>query len=278
VRHFGEPFGDSSAVPAFYAARLARRAVKVVLSGDGGDELFAGYDHHRAWLRWLSPGLGRRLAGALLPQAYPPPRADVQGWLRVVAATSARERRQLWRAELRPHGVAIPAAHASALAGGIPRHPLTLAQTLDLQVYLPGDLLAKVDITAMMHGLEVRTPFADLRMAEFAATIPPELQAGIIDGVWQGKLVLRRALLRRYPAGLLARRKRGFAVPLARWFAPGGPLHGALHERLLDAHGPLGALFQPRAVQALVRARRHGPLWLLLVLDEWLRQHPGVAA
>jgi asparagine synthase (glutamine-hydrolysing) len=277
VRHFGEPFGDSSAVPAFYAARLARGSVKVVLSGDGGDELFAGYDHHRDWLRWLSPGPARRLAGALLPQAYPPPRADVQGWLRVLAATSARERRLLWRAELAPAGAAIPAAHASALAAGIPEHPLSLAQALDLQVYLPGDLLAKVDITSMMHGLEVRTPFADLRMAEFAATIPPALQAGMVGGRWQGKLLLRRALAQRYPAAMLAGRKRGFAVPLARWFAPGGPLHGALQERLLDPRSPLRSLFRPRAISALVRARRAGPLWLLLVLDEWLRQHPGVA-
>ncbi len=276
VRHFGEPFGDSSAVPAFYAARLARRAVKVVLSGDGGDELFAGYDHHRDWLRWLNPGPARRLAGALLPRSYPPPRADVQGWLRVLSATSARERRLLWRPELMPYSAAIPAAHASALAAGVPADPLSLAQSLDLQVYLPGDLLAKVDITAMMHGLEVRTPFADQRLAEFAATIPPELQAGMAAGRWQGKQVLRRALLRRYPAAMVAGRKRGFAVPLARWFAPGGPLHGALHERLLGAQAPLAALFQPRALSALVRARRHGPLWLLLVLDEWLRQHPGV--
>ena len=277
VRHFGEPFGDSSAVPAWYAARLARRQVPMVLSGDGGDELFAGYDHHRDWLAWLRPGPLRRLAGVLAPGAYPPPRADLPGWLHRHAATTARERAQLWRTELRPPTEEVPAAFADALAGGAPAHPLSLAQSLDLQVYLPGDLLTKVDTTAMMHGLEVRTPFADVRLAEFAATIPPTLQAGVVDGHWQGKLVLRQALRGRYPPALLSGRKRGFAVPLAQWFAPGGPLHPALAERLLDARSPLGALFSPAGLQALVRARRAGPLWLLLVLDEWLRQQPGVA-
>ena len=278
IRHFGEPFGDSSAIPAYYAARLARRSVAMVLSGDGGDELFAGYRHHGDWLRWLAPGRARRLAAALLPQRFPPPTSDVRGYLHVISATTPAERQALWRPELRPPGrTEVPEAFAAALRAGIPHHALSLAQQLDLGVYLPGDLLAKVDITSMMHGLEVRTPFADVRMAALAATIPAECQAGFSAGQWQGKQVLKQALARIYPDADTARPKRGFAVPLAQWFSPAGPLHALISSRLLDDHGPLSALLRPAAISSLVLRRRHGPLWLLLVLDEWLRQNPEVA-
>jgi asparagine synthase (glutamine-hydrolysing) len=227
-------------------------------------------------MRWLSPGTPRRLAAALLPARYPMPSADVTGYLHFIAATTPDERTALWRHHLRPHAPAIPAACASAITDGAPLHALSLAQQLDLALYLPGDLLAKVDITSMMHGLEVRTPFADVRMAELSARIPPEHQMALVNGKWQGKHVLRMALAPILPDAILQRAKRGFAVPLARWFAHGGPLHAAVQTRLLDPQGPLTSLFSPAGITGLVRRQRLGPMWLLLVLDEWLRQNPEV--
>jgi len=263
VASYGEPFGDSSAIPTWHVSRLARREVSMVLSGDGGDELFGGYDSYRGWRRWLEmPAWKRALRAALAaarPQRWPPRRELEANWLRHVAIVSDADRRALWRPELDPNP-GIPPGFAGAAHGVFaPRLP----QHLDLQTYLPDDILAKVDIASMAHGLEVRTPLIDLRVAEFALALPDEALSAA-DG---GKPILRRLLAKRLPARRETA-KRGFAVPLDSWLGD----RTALHDRLAGSKSTLRELFRG---EAIVRLCRHSPpsaLWPLLVLEEWLRQ------
>ena len=282
VRCYGEPFGDSSAVPTYYVARLARASVPMVLSGDGGDETFAGYGTHREWMGMMAgrlprpwwKRLGRPLAERLLPRRYPPVRPSLEYWLPLVAYLQPAEQLELWRPECRPNGEHQVQVFEEAFARARHFAPCNVVQYLDIKTYLPFDILTKVDVASMMHGLEVRTPLVDVRVAEFAATIPWELNmARGPDGRWQGKCLLRQLLRRRYRPEFLDRRKMGFGVPISLWFRPGGAHHAALVQRLLGRDSRLLEWFRPEAIRRLIDQNRAGPLWLLLFLDEWLRQH-----
>jgi len=280
VRHYGEPFGDSSAIPTYYVSRLAARSVPMVLSGDGGDELFAGYDTYRGFARWLSfegaPGWKRLMypiAHRLLPRRYPRRIADARTWLAFTEIVAHHARRRLWRPELRPATVMVPERLAREARSTSPAAPVTFAQTLDLTNYLPFVILTKVDVASMMSGLEVRTPLVDRRVFDLAAAIPPELNFGRgPDGISDGKRLLKKLLERDFPADLVHRRKTGFGAPIGPWFGPSGSLRSAVHDRLLAPASPLHELFRPTAVRSLLHADAAWPLWLLLFLDEWLRQ------
>ena len=286
VRHHGQPFGDSSALAAWAVAKLARSRVAMVLSGDGADEGFAGYDSYRDWHRWLA-GVGepwwrrglRATASLIAPGRIPPRLPDADGWHHRTAITSMSERAALWRRERAPLLPHAPELLLRALAPGIPHDAVALAQQADLGTYLPGDILPKVDIASMAHGLEVRTPFADRAVVELAAGIPSSMNAGPgPDGRWQSKRLLRQLFARHLPPALSDGPKRGFAVPVQTWCAPGGPWHALVQERLLASDSPLLDWFTPGGIHLWVQGNRPGRIWLLLMLDEWLRQHRGRGA
>ena len=280
VRHYGEPFGDSSAIPTYYVCQMARRFVPMVLSGDGGDEAFGGYDSYRAWLGWLNYDgvtLPRQVMHRLKQAArgnFQPRRPTLAAWLEFMYYLNIPQRQSLWRRE---HQSFCPSpleyferefARAARYSDG------NKAQSIDFKTYLPNDILTKVDVASMMHGLEVRTPFVDIRVAEFAASIPESFCLARDDrGQWEGKRLLKQAMEKYYPKDFLRRPKKGFAVPLAKWFASDGPLRNDLRERLTGSNSPLRELFEPAAIGALLEANASGPLWLLLFLDEWLRQN-----
>jgi len=283
VEHYGEPFGDSSAIPTYYVCQMARRSVTMVLSGDGGDEAFAGYDSYRRWMQWLAyEGIPtprwrqklRPVAERLLPERYPPRQATLGNWLRFMTFIPAHWRQKLWRDEY----VSLPIASAGELENEFARTngftPCNIAQYLDIKSYLPYDILAKVDIASMIHSLEVRTPLTDVRVIEFAATIPETLNIrknGASE--WQGKLLFKKLLQKYYPPEFLHRRKMGFAMPIQKWFAPDGALRGNIRERLLGPGSTLQGFFQPEAIRELLANNAVGPLWVLLFLEEWLRQN-----
>lgn len=282
VRCYGEPFGDSSAVPTYYVSRLARASVPMVLSGDGGDETFAGYGTHREWMGMMAgrlprpwwKRLARPLAQRLWPRRFRPVRPALEYWLPLVAYLQPAEQLELWRPECRPAGERQVEVLEQAFARARHFAPCNMVQYLDIKTYLPFDILTKVDVASMMHGLEVRTPLVDVRVMEFAATIPWELNmARGPDGRWQGKCLLRQLLRRRYRPEFLDRPKMGFGVPIGPWFRPGGAHHPALVERLLGRDSRLGEWFRPEAIRRLIDQNRAGPLWLLLFLEEWFRQH-----
>jgi asparagine synthase (glutamine-hydrolysing) len=262
---YDEPFGDSAAWATYVLSREARRDVTVALSGEGGDEIFAGYRHHGRDL--YRPGSPLWRLGRLLPptaklarSAY---RRNVRGLERyaswtlpftdpqkrtVLAPELARQNeddlwflRQHWREDL---------------------PPVKRMQWLELHTFLPADLLVKVDRASMAASLEVRPPFLDHRMVELGLSIAPEL-------LWQGgrgKLPLRRVLSGRAPAGVLDRAKRGFGVPVGTWLAR----HPDKIRRTLARLARRGIL---RSETDL--GYHSTQLWVLHVLDRWLDQMPG---
>ena len=264
LERFGEPFGDSSAVAAWRLAELARAHVPMALSGDGGDEAFGGYATYGLWLSgadnrstpWpqFSDGLGR--------------------YLSLVSYVNYPFRERLWRAPYRRVLTAPFAWHEAAFAAvdGLP--PLAQARLLDIAGYLQGDILTKVDVTSMAHGLELRTPFTDVHIMELALRMPEELlMARDANGAWQGKLALKRLLSRHFPESFVNRPKMGFALPLADWFGQNGPYRAHLTARLTGPDSRLSPFFHPEPIERLLAATSTGPLWVLLTLEQWLRQN-----
>jgi asparagine synthase (glutamine-hydrolysing) len=288
VFHHDQPFGDSSAVPTFLLNELAREHVTVALSGDGGDELFAGYERFVGalavdWaLRVPEPlrdageravsaiparalrgrvGKAQRFAATVaegLPFAY-------LGWVGYVS--------EPWRQRLLPE----PSDWARTdyeRRWDATRGARTLDRLLALNIdtYLVDDLLVKADRTSMAHGLEVRSPFLDTELVEFAARLKPGMKASGLTL----KRVLKQALVDLLPGEILSRPKRGFGVPLDRWFredlqqyattmlGPGARVRGHLRTEALDA---LLAEHQGG------RAAHGQALWTLLTLELFLRKH-----
>ncbi len=290
VAAFGEPFGDSSALPTHYVSRLARRCVPMVLSGDGGDETFAGYHSYRQWMAYVSlpPPEDRpswrtpwRKAVGLLDRVFspaPPGRGErLADWLRLVNYLPSQSRAALWRPEHRavvdqPLECLEEAFREACRYGGANR-----VQYLDFASYLPSCILTKVDIASMMTGLEVRTPFLDRRVVEFAATIPEAMNLGRgSDGEWEGKRLLKNILGKYYSPELLHRYKRGFSVPLGKWLFEDPAAAGEVRRRLTGSGSRLFEFFEAGAIARLIEAQQAGPVWLLLFLEEWLRQsRPG---
>lgn len=293
LRHFGEPFADSSALPTWLVSELARQRVTVALSGDGGDELFAGY----TWLRRnlqvaqlrRAPAPCRAAALAILRRWPASPRRNQllrafedassdsrAAYRRRLSCFTAAERAALYQPEWAAHLQAQPprdafAEHAAAGAG------LGLGDWMlrqDMAMYLPGDILTKVDRASMAHGLEVRVPMLDRALVDFALSLPFALK--FHRG--RSKRVLRHAVRHLLPREILERPKRGFAVPIDAWFR--GPLARQYQETVLEPGACCHAWFKPRALQSLLerhRARRENlghRLWTLLVIEHWARLKP----
>jgi asparagine synthase (glutamine-hydrolysing) len=144
---------------------------------------------------------------------------------------------------------------------------------MDMMTYLPYAILTKVDVASMMNSLEVRTPIVDIRVMEYAATIPSaEKMAATGPGRFEGKLVFKKLLRKYFPASFLQRPKQGFGIPMRRWFGAEGETFAAARERLLHAGSALHGWFDPKALAALVDGKNAAAIWLLLFLEEWLRQ------
>ena len=301
---YDEPFSDSSALPTYRVCELARTQVTVALSGDGGDENFAGYRRYRlhAWesgLRARFPLALRKplfgLLGSIYPKADWAPRPlrakttlqalagdDVEAYFHTVSTTSAALRQQLYSASFKRElqgysALAVFRAHAKRAPTD---HPLLLAQYLDLKTWLPGDILTKVDRASMAHSLEVRVPLLDHRLVEWASSLPPGLK---LRGS-TGKYILKKTLEPDLPHDVLYRTKMGFNVPLAAWLR--GPLAQRARDALLTGAIAECGYFEPAMLDRLVRQHAAGrrdhsaTLWSLLMLDAFLRrmQQPAAAA
>ena len=282
VKHFGEPFGDASAVPTYYVSRMARGYVPMVLSGDGGDEAFGGYNTYRNWLRWLDKsGMAWwkkplfPIASALFPRRWPSRKPRLENWLEFMQYLSPVWRHRLWRPEVRPQIGAPIETMIEAFAETAGYDPLQTVQYLDLMTYLPYAILTKVDVASMINSLEVRTPIVDIRVMEFAATIPTEDKMRPANtGQLEGKWILKKLLAKHFPESFLRRPKQGFGIPLKQWLGGGRQTVSAVEQKLLASTSPLQEWFEPRALAALVREQKVAAIWLLLFLEEWLHQNP----
>ncbi len=296
VWHYDEPFADSSAIPTWYVAELTRRHVTVALSGDGGDELFAGYPRYRAvWLgTWFDrlPHFLRAPLTARFWQRLPASprqkslRRRFKRFVEVLGRSPARRYLE-WiaifghtrRAELYTDAFAAslpgpdPIAFLeAALARAAGRDPVTAAGLADLVTYLPCDLMTKVDTASMAHGLECRQPFLDHRVVQLAAGMP----LGHKFRFGRGKRLLLHAFADLLPGPIRRRRKMGFGVPLDYWFR--NELRTMARDVLLDPRTLARGYFRPDVVRRLLDDHQHGRfdhaarLWSLLVLELWHRQ------
>lgn len=283
-----EPFGDASVLPTHLLCRFARGEVKVVLGGDGADELLAGYPtfaaERAAGLFRRLPGPARALAGAAvgrLPVDHGNISLDFQlkQFLRGAAAPPALAH-QRWLGSFSGEEIArllvggspidVEAEHllrASTLAAGA--DPLTRSLALYQDTYLPDDILSKVDRASMACGLEVRAPFLDTELVDAMQALPPEFKFGRN----QTKRLLKRAARGRLPLENLKRPKKGFGIPVARWLR--GPLAPLLDSLLSRSRLERQGLFSPDEVARRIHEHRAGvrdqrkPLWTLLMFQLW---------
>ncbi len=296
VWHYDEPFADSSAVPTWCVSELTRRHVTVALTGDGGDELFAGYPRYRAVrlgaMFDAMPSAIRRAAlmniWKKLP-ASPRQKSIPRRFKRFVEALGNTPRRRYleWiaifgesrRASLYDERFleSLPDADPmdfldAAFDRSDQRDPVTSTSLTDLVTYLPYDLMTKVDIASMAHGLECRQPFLDHRLVELAARMPIDLKYR--RGV--GKRILLETFSDIIPPSIVRRKKMGFGVPLDAWFR--GPLVELSNSVLLDRKSLDRGFFRPESVRRLLEDHQQSRfdhsyrLWSLLVLELWLRR------
>jgi asparagine synthase (glutamine-hydrolysing) len=294
IRHYGEPFGDPSAIPSFYLAELTRRHVTVALNGDGGDESFAGYTRYVAnavadRLELIPRGMRRSIAaaGARLPTgggvASPMNKLrrltstlaldPAARYARYVSWSDAAQRTALYRPDfaemLDPARAAAVIGAPWAAASG--RSVVDRMLEVDVSTYLVDDLIAKIDIATMAHALEARSPFLDHELMQLAASIP----AGMKVRGGQKKWILREALRGWLPDDILDRPKQGFSVPLSAWLR--GDLRDWSRDILLDADTLARGYFDPAAVRGLLDRHDAGAdgeakrLWSLLMLELWHR-------
>ncbi|MES2903091.1 MAG: asparagine synthase (glutamine-hydrolyzing) [Pseudomonadota bacterium] len=292
---YDEPFADSSQIPTFIVSRFARRDVTVALTGDGGDELFAGYNRHvsapamwnairhvprplravaSATLGRLPSSLWTAAANALPGRTAPNLGAKLHKAL--ATAGHARDFHDIyddfldeWAGEMSP---VIGVGEALQAARSTISDPTVATMLRDATGYLPDDILTKVDRASMAVSLETRVPFLDHRLAAVAARIP--LAMKVKGG--QGKQILRKALFARAPKSLFDRPKAGFAVPVGQWIK--GPLRDWAEELLLERRLASDGWFDP----AIVRARwadhcsgrrdSTGAIWSILMFQAWLAE------
>ena len=264
-RVFDEPFGDSSSWATYLVSRLARQHAVVALSGEGGDELFCGYQWYSKWLT-LRPNLFHRMLATSLPSFSDGGRSSqrrsstgLEKYACFLGPFTPRQKtlllgpaldegdyddlwhfRRYWREDL---------------------EPLKRMQWADLHTYLPGDLLTKVDRASMAHSLEVRPPLLDHKLVELALSLDTGLLRDVEGG--RGKLIVRSLMEHRVPAGLFDRPKRGFNLPIRDWLRQQPHLLSAALDRLTEA----GIVRQPRFAHFT-----NEQSWTLLALDRWLLQ------
>jgi asparagine synthase (glutamine-hydrolysing) len=294
---FDEPFGDQAALPTFLLAGLARRHVTVALTGEGADEVLAGYGNYARALRQSRTADLLGAPWSPLPWLYPWLPAQLRKERLLKAAARARNRRY----------VTIPSIldaemHRSMLSSGMlaatggsrwsslethaaPHHdacdsPDYLDRMLhvDMNLWLPDDLLTKVDRTTMAHSLEARVPYLDHRFVEFASRLPPAMKIGALGG----KHLLKRVALRYLPQEIVLRPKQGFMLPLRHWLSHG--LRPATERALSPTGLARRNIIRPSVLERL-RREQFGPkprhsirTWALLSLELWFeRNHPGFA-
>jgi asparagine synthase (glutamine-hydrolysing) len=294
VRHYGEPFADSSAIPSFYLSELTRSQVTVALNGDGGDESFGGYTRFVA-NRLASkldhiPGPLRRGVAARVPgrgsgeltSVQNKARRLIQGlalepparYARYVSWCDDAMRARLYTDEFAERIAGSPAADVItgpwSRASG--RDVVDKMLEVEINTYLPGDLIPKIDIATMAHALEARSPLLDHQLMELAASIPPELK---IRGR-QKKWILREAMRGWLPDEILDRPKQGFSVPVGDWFRH--DLRSLAHDVLLDPQSLARGYFRPDAIRSMLDRHLQGadqetkPLWALFMFELWHRE------
>jgi asparagine synthase (glutamine-hydrolysing) len=292
---YDEPFSDSSAVPTWYLCELTRKHVTVALSGDGGDELFGGYERYRALMlsqslqRWLpldwlkQSGILSRLPDSSARRSFfrrvrrfcealgQPPVERYMNWIQIFGEAQRLDLfEESFIDKLPNYNPTRFLQDAWSKSGK--RDLVSCATAADLQTYMPCDLMTKVDIASMAHSLEARQPLLDYRLVEWAAALPSHLK---LRGN-QGKFLLRQTFNELLPKEIWTRPKMGFGVPIAKWFRTS--LRDRTYDALASKDSRCHAFFRPEAIRSLIDAHMSGKenqayrLWNLLMFELWMRR------
>ena len=294
VRHYGEPFADASAIPSFYLAEVTRNHVTVALNGDGGDESFGGYTRYVANrlasrldrlphpVRRVAAAGGGRLGRGAVSSPSNKARRLLEGlplspsarYGRYVSWLDDAQRRSLYTDEFARQMQGSPASRVigEAWDQASGHDVVDIMLETDVSTYLPGDLIAKIDIATMAHSLEARSPLLDHELMEFAASIPADLKVRGQEKKW----IFREALRGLLPDGILDRPKQGFSVPIGDWFR--GELRDVAREVLLDRDSLARGYFRPEVVRRMLDRQQAGedqetkPVWALFMFEFWHRE------
>jgi len=296
---YDEPYADSSAIPTYRVCELAKKKVTVALSGDGGDEILAGYRRYQWFmreqnLRDVFPQGFRSLVFGSLGKVYPKalwaPRVfrakalfqslaktPVESYFDISCVLKDSLRKQLFSTSFRAK---LQGYHALDVLKGHDKdspaeHPLSRMQYLDMKTYLPGDILTKVDRASMAHSLEVRVPLLDHKVVEWTSGLSPDLKLRGSDG----KYLFKKAMASHLSQDLMYRKKQGFAVPIAQWFR--GPLRERVRESVLSDSLLDTGIFDRRFLTRLIDDHQSGQqdhsavLWSLFMYESFQRQVLG---
>ncbi|HEY2836515.1 MAG TPA: asparagine synthase-related protein, partial [Rhizomicrobium sp.] len=296
---YDEPFGDISALPTFAVCKLARQSVKAALTGDGGDEVLAGYRRYAFFAaqmkaRGFLPDALRRPLFSFLADIYPHgaslPRylrakttfrelslTPAEAYLRMVQALPNEMRAQILSADFRKSLGGYDSGNIVLQHFNVekPLDVLQRAQYADIMTYLPGDILTKVDRASMANSLELRAPFLDQELAQWAFALPDDVKLARGKG---GKAILKQAMENYLPHDLLYRPKKGFTIPVAEWFR--GPLSADIRALATNARLSASGYFNTKAIGAMAEDHIAGrrdfskPLWLLWSFGSFL-EHAG---
>jgi asparagine synthase (glutamine-hydrolysing) len=300
---YDEPFGDASSIPTYYVSKMARQNVTVALSGDGGDENFAGYNRYKYsdMLRMgqaMMPAFAKRIASLLsdklfyknnnewairlrnkLEEFYLDP---FELYFKIISMYKEEEKQFLYSDRLRQKMAVYSTKEkfrkiydACACEDYMSR-----LQYLDIKTYLCDDILVKVDRASMANSLEVRAPLLDYVFMEYIASLPSSLKVRHFSG----KYVLKKAMARNIPSEILNRSKMGFGVPMANWLR--GELRAAVEGELFDKKGIICELFDPGYVDKMWKLTLYGQptsllrktdfsyrIWILFVLSRWFKTY-----
>lgn len=293
---YDEPYADSSAIPTYRVCELARKRVTVCLSGDGGDEIFAGYRRHK-WhmleekIRSKVPSGIRGPVFNFLGNYYPKldwapkflrakstfqalQRDALSAYMHTMCFVPDQRREKLFSSQFKRdlggyHALEVFKRHANDFDGD---DALSLIQFLDMKTYLPGDILTKVDRASMAHSLEVRVPIIDHEFLQWSNKIPSKFK---LEG-GNGKAIFKRSLESRLPNDVLYRDKMGFGVPISKWFR--GPLKDKLRQRLLQGKMIDSGMFDPAVLSNMVEGHIGGTqengqvLWAMMMFESFLER------
>ncbi|MBF0444980.1 MAG: amidotransferase 1, exosortase A system-associated [Magnetococcales bacterium] len=296
--HHDEPFADNSALPTWIVCEMARKNVKVVLSGDGGDESLAGYERYRFFMaeekvRAAMPQWVRSSLFAPMGWAYP--KADnlprvfrakstlqslgldaTAGYLHGVSLISGDIRSNMFSSQFKDDLMGFNAVQVfKELEKNAPKEPLSRIQYFDFKTFLAARVLTKVDRASMAHGLEVRVPLLDHELVDWMGHLPPDLK--LFEG--QGKHIFKQGLKGLVPDLILKRKKQGFSIPAAQWLR--GPLRKRLRNCFLEKRLKQTNIFDMDYLEVL--EERHmggnrdysGPLWAVMMFDAFLKKEMG---
>lgn len=290
--HSGEPFGDASVIPTYYLSKLARQHVPLVLSGDGGDEIFGGYYSYIKWMRNYPPYVFQKKWAqkefAEIPR-FATGNAkryilnkfsfnNLEEWTDQLTITNKEIRGAIWNKEFHNLITSRNEAFVNAHRQAKNSDRFTYGQLMDIQTYLPYSVLAKVDVASMAVGLEVRPPILDKKIEKFIYSLPLNQKYQKHNGKFEGKYVLKKILQKDFSDEFIYRHKQGFASPLNHWFLKNSLGNKLICEKILDNKNLLSTFFNVMEIEQIVKQHslendNSGFLWQMLVLCVWLENN-----